>query len=623
MAARNVSRRAAAMPPASSGALPGVHYRVECADLHARLFEVTLTVERPAAQQRLTLPVWIPGSYLVREFAKNLQELRASQGRRRPPLVQLDKCSWLVECAPGQPLVLRYRVCAYDNSVRTAWLDAERGFFNGTSLCLRVEGQTDAPHELEIVAPALAADAARWSCATALAPSRVDEQGFGRYIAAGYDELADSPVEMGAFWSGEFEACGVPHRFVVAGAAASFDGERLLADTQAICEAEMRFWHGDKVGRRGGPKPPIDRYVFMLNAVDDGYGGLEHRHSTALICNRRDLPQRGMKKAGDGYVTLLGLISHEYFHTWNVKRLRPAEFARYDYGRENYTQLLWFFEGFTSYYDDLLLRRAGLIDDAAYLRLVNKTVNQVLQTPGRHVQSVAEASFDAWVKYYRQDEQTPNGTVSYYTKGALVALCFDLKLRAEGRGTLDDAMRHLWTRSSGGPISEADIAAALETAGGRSYAAELAAWVHSTDELPLAPLLRAHGVAALEDPSQPAQALGLRVADSGGSLQVKVVLRGGAAEKAGFAAGDEWIGIELPAAGRRPGQGWRIAKLDDLALYLGDAKRCTALVARDRRLLKLPLAMPSGNTTWRLLAQDAAKLAKWLAPAAIPTPPKG
>ena len=596
----------------------GVHYRVECADPHAHLFGVTLTIEAPAAQQRVSLPVWIPGSYLIREFAKNLQGLRATQGRRKPALTQLDKCSWLVECTPGQPLVLNYQVCAYDNSVRTAWLDAERGFFNGTSVCLRVEGQTESPHAMEIVAPAhVGDDSARWSCATALVPLKADRHGFGSYIASGYDELADSPVEMGAFWSADFEACGVPHRFVVAGAAASFDGDRLIADTKAICEAEMRFWHGDKVGKRGGPKPPIDRYVFMLNVVDDGYGGLEHRHSTALICNRRDLPQRGDKKRQpEGYTTLLGLISHEYFHTWNVKRMRPAEFARYDYSQENYTQLLWFFEGFTSYYDDLLLRRAGRIDDAAYLRLLNKTINQVVQTPGRLVQPVADASFDAWVKYYRQDEQTPNSTVSYYTKGALVALCLDLTLRHEGKGTLDDVMRHLWKHSEGGPISEQDIAAALEAVGGRSYKAELARWVHSTEELPLALLLRSHGVATLEDPSQPAQSLGLRVTEANGGVQVKVVLRGGAAEKAGFSANDEWIGIELPASGRkgqqRPAQAWRIAKLDDLALYLGDATKCTAIVARDRKLIRLPLALPTGVTTWRLFSHDAGKVTGWL-----------
>jgi predicted metalloprotease with PDZ domain len=595
-------------------AAPGIHLRVECADRKAHLFAVTLTIDQPAALQRVTLPAWIPGSYLVREFAKSLQQLRAVQGRRKLAVRQLDKGGWQVECVPGKPLVLRYEVCAYDNSVRTAWLDADRGFFNGTSLCLQVEGHTDAPHALDVVAPAAPADGSRWSCATALSPVKVDRHGFGSYLAADYDELADSPVEMGAFWSADFEACGVPHRFVIAGAPASFDGERLIADTQAICEAQMRFWHGDKVGKRGGPKPPHDRYVFMLNAVDDGYGGLEHRNSTVLICTRRDLPQLEARKQPEGYTTLLGLVSHEYFHTWNVKRLRPAEFARYDYARENYTELLWLFEGFTSYYDDLLLRRAGRIDDATYLRLVNKTINQVLQTPGRQVQSVAQASFDAWIKYYRQDEQTPNATVSYYTKGALVALCFDLTLRAEGRGSLDDVMRLLWTTSGGGPIAEADFAAALEAIGGRSFADEIASWVHSTAELPLAGLLRAHGVAALDDPAQRAQELGMRVAETGGGVQVKVVLRGGAAEQAGFSANDEWIGIELPAAKGRPAQGWRLAKLDDLALYLGPVRKATALVARDRRLLRLPLTLPTGVTTWRLFAQDPVKLAFWLKP---------
>ncbi|RZL86104.1 MAG: M61 family peptidase [Variovorax sp.] len=595
-------------------AVPAIHFRVECADRHAHLFAVTLTIEQPAAQQRVSLPVWIPGSYLVREFAKNLQKLRAQQGRRKFAALQLDKHSWQIDCAPGKPLVLRYEVLAYDNSVRTAWLDADRGFFNGTSLCLRVEGQTDAPHAVEVVAPPSPAGAERWSCATALKATKTDRQGFGHYIATDYDELADSPFEMGAFWSAEFEACGVPHRFVVAGAPASFDGERLIADTRAVCETQIRFWHGDKVGKRGGPKPPHDRYVFMLNAVDDGYGGLEHRRSTALICTRRDLPQIAARKQPEGYTTLLGLISHEYFHTWNVKRLRPAEFARYDYGQENYTRLLWLFEGFTSYYDDLLLRRAQRIDDATYLRLINKTINQVLQTPGRHVQSVADASFDAWVKYYRQDEQTPNSTVSYYTKGALVALCFDLTLRAEGKGSLDDVMRLLWKKSGGGPIDEADFAAALEAVGGRSFADEIASWVHSTGELPLSDLLRTHGVAALDDPAQRAQELGLRVAEANGSVQVKVVLRGGAAEQAGFSANDEWIGVELPAAKGHPAQGWRLAKLDDLALYLGPLKKITALVARDRRLLRLPFTLPTGVTTWRLFAQDPARLTRWLTP---------
>jgi predicted metalloprotease with PDZ domain len=604
---------AARVPAPRKPAAAGLRYHVRCADLHAHLYDVTLEIDAPQALQRVSLPVWIPGSYLVREFAKNLQGLRATQGRRKLQVVQQDKAGWQIDCEAGRPLTLHYQVCAYDHSVRTAWLDADRGFFNGTSLCLRVEGQTELACTLQVDAPS--GTAVPWSCATALRPVKVDRRGFGLYRADGYDELADSPVEMGDFWSAEFDVLGVPHRFVVAGTTPAFDGERLVADTRAICETQMRFWHGDKAragARDAALRPPHDRYVFMLNAVGDSYGGLEHRHSTALICNRSDLPQRGVAKAGEGYTTLLGLISHEYFHTWNVKRLRPAEFARYDYGQENYTQLLWFFEGFTSYYDDVLLRRAGGIDDATYVKLLNKTANQVLQTPGRFVQSVADASFDAWVKYYRPDEQMPNATVSYYTKGALVALCLDLTLRSEGHGTLDDVMRLLWARSSGGPVTEGDIAAALETVGRRSYAPELAKWVHGIDELPLKPLLEAHGVAVLDEPAQRAQALGLRVAETAGSVQVKVVLRGSAAEQAGFSANDEWLAVEPPATRGRPASAWRIAKLDELPLYLGDAKQCTAIVARDRRLLRLPLRLPANETTLRLAPQDAPRLRAWL-----------
>ena len=605
-----------------------MHFRVEIANLHAHLFRVTLTVNTPAPLQHLSLPVWIPGSYLVREFAKNLQQLTAKQGRRALTALQIDKSSWSVACDAAKPLVVTYEIYALDNSVRTAWLDAARGFFNGTSLCLRVQGQTDAPHQIEIVAPPALPD---WRLATGLAPRKISKNGFGTYRAADYDELVDCPVEMGEFWSGSFNAGGVPHRFVVAGASPSFDGDRLLRDTQKICEAEIMFWHGAGKPKSAMPKPPHKNYLFMLNVVDDGYGGLEHRNCTALICNRKDLPrlappaptangkaaEASASKLSEGYTTLLGLISHEYFHTWNVKRLRPTEFARYDYAAENYTQLLWFFEGFTSYYDDLLLRRSGLIDDATYLKLLTKTINQVLQTPGRKVQSVAQSSFDAWVKYYRQDENTPNATVSYYTKGSLVALCLDLTLRAEGKTTLDAVMRALWLRCKAGPMTEADLLAVLKLLTGRSYATELAVWVHSTDDMPLETLLLGTGVAVLHEPSQLAQALGLRVTE-GTAVQIKNVLRGGAAEAAGFEAGDEWFGIEVGACESRSDKasqansGWRITKLDDVALYAGTLTRVNALVSRDKRLLTLPLTLPKAETTWRMVAREPKLVAQWL-----------
>jgi predicted metalloprotease with PDZ domain len=575
----------------------GPHYRVEAADPAAHLFHVTLTVPQPQAGQRLSLPAWIPGSYLVREFSRHLQKLGARQDGKPVAIHQLDKASWQVDCVPSSPLVLSYEVYAFDNSVRTAWLDSQRGFFNGTSLCLRVHGQAQESHELELVAPRAFP---HWEAATGLEPLKTGKRGFGTYAAADYDELVDCPVEIGAFWSSEFRAGGVPHRVVVSGGTESFDTDRFVADMQKICEAQIRFWHDRR-------RPPFRHYLFVLNTVDDGYGGLEHRNSTALIASRRDLPRVGESRQSEGYVTLLGLISHEYFHTWNVKRLRPAEFAHYDYKQENYSQLLWFFEGFTSYYDDLLLRRAGLIDDATFLKLLTKTCNQVLQTPGREVQSVAQASFDAWVKYYRQDENTANATVSYYTKGALVAMCFDLSLRQEGHTNLDEVMRALWLRCKGGPMTEADFAAVLKELGGRAFTRELAAWVHGTRELPLKELLEHHGITVMEEPAQLQQRLGVRVTETQG-IVLKNVLRGGAAEQAGFAANDEWVGVEVA------GSAWRLGKLDDLLLYAGNHRKLTALVARDRRLLRLELTIPAGVTTWRLVLRDAARGQSWFGP---------
>ncbi len=592
-----------------------VHYRVAAADPHTHLFDVTLSVAEPARAQRLSLPVWIPGSYLVREFSQHLQDLRAWQGGREVAVRQLDKHRWQVDTQAGDPLELRYRVYALDASVRTAWLDATRGFFNATSLCLRVLGQEDQPQALELVSSPAAPG---WQVATGLPSHSVDSDGFGHYRAQNYDELADCPVTLGQFWSGEFSAHGVPHRFVVSGAGAWMDGERLLHDTRRICEEQMVFWHGD------APTPPFQNYVFMLHASDDGYGGLEHRNSTALICQRADLPRLTTQppektpalKATDGYTTLLGLISHEYFHTWNVKRLRPAEFKRYDYTGENYTELLWFFEGFTSYYDDLILRRAGLIDDNAYLQLLTKTINQVQQTPGRQVQSVAQASFDAWVKYYRVNENTANATVSYYTKGSLVALCLDLTLRAEGHTTLDAVMRALWARCEGGPLREADVLRVLQQLGRRSFKEEIAHWVHGTDDLPTGDLLQAQGAKLTLDKAPLAQQLGLRVSEAGG-LTLKTVLRGGAAEAAGMAAGDEWLGVEFAAPRRgAAAEAWRIHKLDEVNLLRGQRTQLVALVSRDKCLLRCPLEWPAPTQAVRLGVGDAARLAQWLAPVA-------
>ncbi|MFO1273763.1 MAG: peptidase M61 [Rubrivivax sp.] len=537
-------------------------YRLALADPRAHLFGLTLTLPRPAATQAFSLPAWAPGSYMVRDFARHLSQLRARQGARELAVEQVAKSRWVVRTQGDLPLELSWQVYAFDASVRGAFLDTARGFVNGPAVFLCAEGREDEPHTL-----ALGGLPRGWQVATTL-PAR----GARRFRAEGWRELIDHPIALGRFWRGGFTAGGVAHEVVVEGAWPGFDGERLVADVQRLCETQIRFWHG-----RG--RPPFDRYTFLLHAADEGYGGLEHRHGSALQCARRDLPRRGAAERSDGYASLLALFSHEYFHAWNVCRMRPAEWVAPDLAAEVPTGLLWFYEGFTAYYDELMLLRAGLVDRPRYLRALARSVNAVLGAPGRFVQSVAEAGFDAWTKYYRRDENSVNATVSYYDKGALVALLADLHLRRAGR-SLDEVMRALWRQAQRGPVGEAEIAAAL----GEPLAARLHGWVHGRAELPLAEALGAAGVRWRDDPVPGLAArLGLKVSEGPVTgLQVREVHRGGVAEAAGLAPGDEM----LAAAG------WRLRRLDDALQWLTEGERFELLLVRDQRVLGLPLVLP-------------------------------
>ena len=527
-----------------------LHYRIIPIRPAAHLFEVTLTIAKPATTgQRVILPAWIPGSYMIREFARNIVTIDAACRGKSVALEKLDKHTWAAAPCSG-PLTVRCEIYAWDLSVRTAHLDQSHGFFNGTSVFLRAPGFEDAPHEVEILPPKgrVYAD---WRVATTLPCAAGTRRGaFGLYRAQNYDELIDHPVEMGTFTLLTFRACGVPHEMAITGQH-DCDTRRLSADLKRICETQIRFFHG----RDAGPaQVPFRRYLFQTMAVGDGYGGLEHRASTALICNRNDLPHPGMTGMPEGYRTFLGLCSHEYFHTWNVKRIKPAAFAPYDLTQENYTRLLWAFEGFTSYYDDLMLVRARVIDQAAYLELLGKTIQGVLRGSGRLKQSVAESSFDAWTKYYRQDENAPNAIVSYYTKGSLVALCLDLLLRtgSDGARTLDSVMRHLWRHygarfeATGVGVPEDGLyQAALAVAPAMKRALErfFASAVHGTADLPLKTLLAAAGIElAIDAAAKPA--LGVRSAAAPDGVRLTHVLDGGGAQAAGLSAGDVMIACD-------------------------------------------------------------------------------
>jgi predicted metalloprotease with PDZ domain len=350
---------------------------------------------------------------------------------------------------------------------------------------------------------------------------------------------------MAPFDRAAFEAGGVPHYVTISGRHDA-DLDRLAADLARICR-----WHCELFGDAPDSKPPFAQYLFQVNAVGDGYGGLEHRSSTSLLCSRDELPRRGATAIDEGYRSFLGLASHEYFHAWHVKRIRPAAFMSGDLSCERYTRLLWAFEGFTSYYDDLALVRSGVIEVASYLELAGRTITSVLRTPGRTLQSVAESSFDAWIKYYRQDEDTPNAVVSYYAKGAVVALALDLTLRRH-RSSLDELMRTLWRRfgRTGVGVPEDGIHALASELANVDLSAFFAHCVDGTADPPLAELLADVGVTldlrAAEGANDrggrkgkadaPRASLGVKLAS--GEAKLVHAFRDGAAARAGLAAGD-------------------------------------------------------------------------------------
>ena len=534
---------------------PAIAYSIVGHDLAAHLFHVTLTVDAPAPEgQIFALPAWIPGSYMIREFSRNIVRIRAESNGEPVALTKLDKHSW--QAAPqkdplktGQsPLTLHYEVYAWDLSVRAAHLDQNHAFFNGTSVFLRVLGQEDQPHVVDIQRPADEA-AQTWRVATSLPELKAKRYGFGTYIAADYDELIDHPVEQGDFALATFKAHGIPHDIVISGRVPNLDLARLGADLKKICETQIAFFEPKS------KQAPMDRYVFMTLAVGDGYGGLEHRASTALICARADLPSTTAtsKDISDGYLQYLGLCSHEYFHTWNVKRIKPAAFAPYNLQVENYSPLLWLFEGFTSYYDDLMLVRAGVIAEPAYFKLLGKTIGSVLRGSGRTKQSVAESSFDAWGKYYRQDENAPNAIISYYTKGSLIGLALDLSIRAKtgGKKSLDDVMRALWQRygrdfynGGGRGVTPAEVEALFDEISGARFKPFFDKYIRGTEDLPLAKMLAPFGVKYSDDRKSSKPSLDANIGRDGNDCKLSSVHENGAAHLAGLSAGDLLVAID-------------------------------------------------------------------------------
>jgi predicted metalloprotease with PDZ domain len=586
----------------------------------AHTYEVTCRIERPAADgQLLSLPAWIPGSYLVRDFARHVLQFHAESGGEPVAARKIDKHTWRVAPVGGE-LLARITVYAADPSVRGAWLDGQQGFVNGVCVFLRVHGQERAQSIVHIDPPDLPAGET-WRLSTGLQRLTGGQGEFGAFRAASYDELIDCPVLMGPLVTVEFMAGGVPHALVLAGLA-NPDRERLQADLARLCTWQIDFF---------GRPPPMSRFVFLARVSGDGYGGLEHRTSAALSCRRDDLPQDGIPVNEAGYRRFLGLVSHEYFHAWHVKRVRPAEFVDAELGAEVYTHQLWIFEGITSYYDDLALRRSGLITVEQYLELLGRSLTQLYRTAGRRHQTLEEASFDAWIKFYRPDENSPNATISYYLKGALVALALDLELRSRTAGTcsLDAVMRTLWQEygaddSPGLPEGQFErLAAGLS---GLDLQDFFRLALRTTVDPPLGILLAQFGVrlqmrsaegdtdtggvrGRRED--RPRSWLGIKAQMTEGRVRITHVAADGPGQLAGLAAGDEVLAL----AGRRAGpDNW-----ESLVDRLHPGVDLVCHIFRDQQLREVtlrPVTAPR-DTCYLVLDPDAppdavARRSAWL-----------
>jgi predicted metalloprotease with PDZ domain len=529
-----------------------LRYRIQPTRPAAHLYEVSLTVDEPDPRgQVFSMSAWIPGSYMIRDYARNVVAIRAESDGREVGLEKLDKSRW--QAGPvDKPLTVTAEIFAHDLSVRGAHLDNTHAYFNGPCVFFAVEGQEDRACELEILPPpeAVASD---WRVATSMRRKGAEPYGFGTYQAEDYAELIDHPVEVGHLMIGEFEANGIPHGLVIRGRV-RVDMGRLCHDLQTLCEQHMALIDAPA---------DLDRYLFLLHAPGNGYGGLEHRWSSSLVCARDGLPGRGDDGVSETYRTFLGLASHEYFHVWNVKRMKPAAFTPYELSAESHTELLWVFEGVTSYYDDLALVRSGLITEKSYLELLGRTITRVLRGGGRFRQSIAASSFDAWTKFYKQDANAANAIVSYYAKGSLVALALDLKLRSEteGRVSLDDVMRVCWERwgETGEGMPEDGFEAVASEVSGIDLEDFFDASVRGTTDLPLRALLSTHGIRyALRvsagdgdkggNRSNASKArrvwLGATLKDVSGTAVFASVANDGPAEKAGIAPGDQAVALD-------------------------------------------------------------------------------
>ena len=580
-----------------------IRYTLTVPDPETHFLEVEATLPAEGRDSlELFLPVWTPGSYKIRDHSRHLEGLAAEDLGGEPLTVApVAKNRWRVTTPGGPRVHLRYRVYARELSVRTNFVDRDFALVNGAATFVTMAGETDRPHEVDVVVPRT------WKRVyTALTSSR--RGGPHRFRADDYDTLVDSPLYLGTPRVHRFDVRGISHTLVEEGTGELWDARGVARDVERITREVVGFWG----------EIPYARYC-ILNLIVGGRGGLEHRDCCVLMTDRWQVRRR------DGYVDWLGLVAHELFHAWNGKRLRPVELGPFDYEREVYTRSLWVVEGFTSYYDDLLVHRAGLSNETEYLAQLSKNVRQTQESPGRRVRSLEASSFDAWVKLYQPDENTKGSAVSYYRKGAVVALLLDARIRrlTDHARSLDDALRLAYQRFSGAVgYQPAELEAVLSEVAGEDLTPFLDVLVRGTDELPYLEATELFGLrfATQENGGEPPGWLGVSIEVREGQLRVTEVARGGPGFRAGLDVDDELLALD---GYRVPPRGLS----ERLATYRPGSE-VLVLVARRERLLELATVLADDpSRRWRLEPDPEATTGqvearrRWLAAgAAISSP---
>jgi predicted metalloprotease with PDZ domain len=567
---------------AQNGSVKDITFTVAMPRPDTHLFEVEIKITNDTTyiprQETLVMPVWQPGSYLIREFARHVQDFAATDmAGHSLAWEKINKNSWRVVTAGAHQWRATYRVYANELSVRTSELNADHAFWNNANLLMYLDGRLRYSSTLKVNPPA------GWKVATGL-PSVPAQPNTFR--AADFDILYDSPVEAGDFKVLSFEVKGVPHRIVIDGEG-NYDPERMRLDVQKIVETEVALMGGEI---------PYHDYTFFLHLRSNAGGGLEHLNSTALGYPRFGFTITSSERAttaapfAEGserdYRGFLSLVAHETFHLWNVKRIKPDALGPFDYTKENYTKLLWVAEGITDYYADLALRRAGLISDQDFLKSSAKAMQTLQQTPGRLEQSVEEASFDAWIKYYRQDENSANSQVSYYEKGAILGLLLDLEIRRKSGGSksIDDVMRYLYTEffKKDRNYTPADFQKTCELMAGAGLEQFFTRYVRGKDELDYDSALNAAGLrldtTGGEALPVPQSFFGADLKQDGERLLITKVFAGSPAYEQGLNANDQIVALDnmrvskdfllARLAERKPGDSVRLAifRFDDLKL---------------------------------------------------------